>query len=514
MKIKRIMTLMLMVTLVLMLTSCLPKELKESANKIGKEIETATKNIEGNKKKWAALKASDEFKGYLPYAEKENWDKNMTDATKELGHTKKLWADIQVVIKNNSKKEASKLKGLMGRARKSWRAAYDLSYVPFERYEELKEFKETASDKQKDAHVKIKTINETHDRIIVLFNKTKKDYPKKVEDINKRASATTKTNTDAIGAVANIDKQMSNADTMDIASFANSYKLVVNTFNEIQAHEKKMTTLMSELYTSYSKRLVDMRADLFVSVSRVSWDESSDWPTEHTYNYPAKQVNEKIFNYFDSIPGEGIARGYQSWGNWNVKVKIDQTAWNSLKINGKEAWPSSWDDDSEFWVNNTAINYYHKYVIVRDGKETPTGWEKVSENFFGDQEDNLGMDIGSKPYGLYEHEAIKTAAPPGMAYVNNPKYGKWQKDEKGKSFWHWYGMYAFYGTMFGPNHYYYRNDWNHWNNNYRGRSGYYGRNDGYGTYGSRTRSNTRVASSTYAKSGGFTRQAASARTSG
>ncbi|MCK5019756.1 MAG: hypothetical protein KAS32_22045, partial [Candidatus Peribacteraceae bacterium] len=421
MKFKRILTIMLIVVAALMLTSCLPKELKESANKIGAEIENATKNIEGNKKKWATLKASDEFKGYLVYAERENWDKNMTDAATEIAHSQKLWGEVQVVVKNNSKKEAAKLKGLMDRARKSWRTAHDNSFKPFERYEELKEFKETAPDKQKDAHVKIKTINDTHGRIIVLFTKTKADYPKKAEDINKRAAATTKTKDDANAGIANIDKQMMNSDSMDIASFVNSYKLIVDTFTNIQAHEKKMETLMAELYTSYSKRLVDMRADFYVQIARVSWDNYRDFPTEHTYKYSPIKVNADVFNYFDSIPGDGIARTYKSWGKWSTSVKTDQSKWAALKINPTQGWTWNGDDDSEFWVENTSVAYYHKYIMVKDGKESATDWEKVNENFFDEQEDNLGMDIGSKPYGMYEHESIKSAAPPGMAYVGNNK---------------------------------------------------------------------------------------------
>lgn len=37
---------------------------------------------------------------------------------------------------------------------------------------------------------------------------------------------------------------------------------------------------------------------------------------------------------------------------------------------------------------------------------------------------------------------------PGSQLVGNPQYGSWQTDSSGNSFWHWYGQYAFFSTLF------------------------------------------------------------------
>ncbi|MBV1915099.1 MAG: hypothetical protein KUG72_06915 [Pseudomonadales bacterium] len=37
---------------------------------------------------------------------------------------------------------------------------------------------------------------------------------------------------------------------------------------------------------------------------------------------------------------------------------------------------------------------------------------------------------------------------PGSQLVGNPQYGNWQTNSSGGSFWHWYGQYAFFSTMF------------------------------------------------------------------
>lgn len=36
----------------------------------------------------------------------------------------------------------------------------------------------------------------------------------------------------------------------------------------------------------------------------------------------------------------------------------------------------------------------------------------------------------------------------GSQLVGNPQYGNWRSNSSGNSFWHWYGQYAFFSTMF------------------------------------------------------------------
>jgi hypothetical protein len=36
----------------------------------------------------------------------------------------------------------------------------------------------------------------------------------------------------------------------------------------------------------------------------------------------------------------------------------------------------------------------------------------------------------------------------GSQLVGNPSYGQWQQNSNGHSFWHWYGQYAFFSSMF------------------------------------------------------------------
>ncbi len=53
---------------------------------------------------------------------------------------------------------------------------------------------------------------------------------------------------------------------------------------------------------------------------------------------------------------------------------------------------------------------------------------------------------------------------PGSYLVGNPGYGEYRQDNSGRSFWHWYGQYAFFSSLFRGgmyNHYpIYYNSWN------------------------------------------------------
>ena len=150
-------------------------------------------------------------------------------------------------------------------------------------------------------------------------------------------------------------------------------------------------------------------------------------------------------------------------------------------------------------------NYYHKYRIIFQDKKPnltkeqladttavanditieTTDWQEVSPIIFEDHQNDLGMTILSKKDGVLD----KNTAPAGAnGYVGNERYGHWQTNSSGSSFWVFYGRYRlmsdlFYGPRYGYGGYYgyQRNDWNNYRQNYRGSKDYYGQNKQYGT---------------------------------
>ena len=128
-------------------------------------------------------------------------------------------------------------------------------------------------------------------------------------------------------------------------------------------------------------------------------------------------------------------------------------------------------------------NFYHKYNILAEDKAYRTDWMKVPEDYYRRNENFLGMTLLSKKGGQFD----TSAGPPGYNYVGDERYGKWQKDSSGSSFWEFYGKYALISHFLGGSRIY-RNDYSTYRD-YRSQGRpYYGQNKQYGTNGRVTKS--------------------------
>ncbi|MGB2128594.1 MAG: hypothetical protein ACPHXR_03865 [Flavicella sp.] len=145
--------------------------------------------------------------------------------------------------------------------------------------------------------------------------------------------------------------------------------------------------------------------------------------------------------------------------------------------------------DMDYRDDNDA--YYHKYRIIKqkpgayntEGEDEfdveLTDWQQVSDITFEQYKNDLGMTILSKKDGVLN----KKSSPAGYSdYVGNKKYGSWQTNSNGSSFWVFYGQYSFMRSLFGMGSgMYYRNDYDYYRRNYYGSRNFYGRTNRYGT---------------------------------
>lgn len=127
--------------------------------------------------------------------------------------------------------------------------------------------------------------------------------------------------------------------------------------------------------------------------------------------------------------------------------------------------------------------YKHQYQIITledtVPKEKVTEWYEVSESFFEQNINNMGMEIASKQDGTVS----KGVAPPGYGnYVGNSQYGEWRTNSSGESVWHFFAQYAMLSAMFNMMAYpAYQSSWNTYRTDYRGSNRpYYGRTDANG----------------------------------
>ncbi len=140
-------------------------------------------------------------------------------------------------------------------------------------------------------------------------------------------------------------------------------------------------------------------------------------------------------------------------------------------------------------------SFFHKYKITTGRKErgreelvyesVETDWMAVDESFYRKYENYLGMSILSKDS---EGKISDAAHPPGYQYVGDSRYGRWNRDSSGNSFWEFYGKYMFFSSLFNmATGSIFRNDYNDYRSYRDSGRPYYGPNKEYGTYGSNTK---------------------------
>lgn len=141
--------------------------------------------------------------------------------------------------------------------------------------------------------------------------------------------------------------------------------------------------------------------------------------------------------------------------------------------------------------DDKAEKYKHQYQVLEHPKSNPDSlvniiqpWAIVGVDEFKKYQEDMGMEIAVKKDGILK----KQTAPAGYSeYVGNEKYGNWQRNSSGNSFWAFYGQYAFMSSIFRMSMYPVRYSyWNNYRGNYynSGRA-YYGHN-GARSYGTRS----------------------------
>ncbi len=504
--------------------SCgLPGELKKQAKQKSDQIQHAQKTVGEQKTKYLQFKASKKFDFFKIYAARENWEARFQEAKDELKRAtnKILNTKIATLLKENKKEKATHLRAELSRIDRIIKESIKKTKQPFLRMSELKKIQKEAPQLVKAAENYMADIN----RIIRpletdIIPQAQKDFPKRVDDITGRFAPLQKLQQDAEKGLLMAQDQLNLHETDNSADYAilgDNAKLVHANHNELKKSEKIYRPQIKQLYQSYTKLLTDMKIDYYVQIGRASWDESSDWATDRNYLYPPSKVDEKTYAYFNAQNPNSTSAKYSRGWSERLGIYVDPNNWKALGINPAKNWYSRSHDYAEFWVEDISTKAYHKYILIQNGARKETDWVTVDEDDYNDYYDYLGMEILSKPYGFFEDEKVEEASPPGMSLVGNSRYGEWRTDtHTGRSFWYYYGMYAFFSRS--PGRYYYRSNWNVWRKDYRGRKPYFGGSgttgNVYGTYGSDVRTDKRYQNSFFAKKGGLRTQAPSVRGAG
>ncbi len=502
---------------VTLLAGCagLPQGLRDLAEAIPDQITQAEQRVGELSDSFQAIKQSSEYRDFLQrYDERENWDSHFQAALTRLANASSVFEQtVKPLLDRNSPDDTEELRVHLDRLGLAIRDAREEAARPGNRIQFLGDARSQGPQWVDEAEKDLGLTKVVFDDLVTVVNQAKGDYPDKEADLTARLVPVRDLYNASQKAAEVARNEISSADP-DYAALGDSTRLVAENFALIQDQDRELREKLAELGHSYSKMLVDMDVRYSIIVGRTSWNDTSDYAAEHTHYYSAREVDQATYESIASIADFFILARINTgfFGGTSFRVEMDQAGWNALGIDPTESWPRG-DDTAEFWLQDAPASYFHKYIITENGQRRETEWEPVTWEFFEANLENLGMDIVTKPYGSYEEEVVNIASPPGLAYVGNPKYGQWMEDNQGNRFWDWFGPYLFFSTLLHRPYYY--NDWYGWRGGYYGQRPYYGPAgdpNRYGTYSQNT--GTRYSNSTWARTGGFERQAASVRGAG
>jgi hypothetical protein len=504
MKGSRSLRLVLLAMFVVGCSAKLPQHLHEQVEEMPKRLETARGKVASSRQTFDSVIKSQEYKTFLAtYDTKEKWVEKFSQAIEKVDTADRVYKTrIEPIMKENKPESEKEATNLILAFNTLLKEADTLSDYPGNRMARLEEAKEHSSQMIAQARTQWKATKSVHDEIASVTKKAATDFPAKKDDIATRMSPFNRLYDTSNKCIESAEKEFK-SNKPDYSVLADSCTTVEKNLGEYQTKSVELKEKLAELGRSYSKTLVDMNVDYYVVIGRTDWDEWAEFDNDSDYTFAPVKVDASVYQQWEQLGNTGN----------DVSVSEEQVTAFGLDPNENQS-----SGSREFWLSDLQEKYFHKYLVVENGQKSTSDWEEVTEAFFDEHEYDLGMDIVSKPYGLYEDEVIDEAAPPGIAYVNNSRYGHWKDDGHGNSFWEWYGQYAFYRDMLGgPQPYYYsRTEWNDWHRNYRGEEPYYGPNkekrDRYGV-GS-VYINSRYGNSNWVMTGGYNRQMDSVRSAG
>lgn len=236
-----------------------------------------------------------------------------------------------------------------------------------------------------------------------------------------------------------LDNPLKSLTLSDYLTFNSGYKKLGVEKSKASGVSEDYKRMIEQLYTSYSKILIDKNETHGIKLGAVTWDEYYDYPTEHQRTFPYTEVKRSEYERVLSYIGTG--RSFRV-GTFSMNSITDDSV-VSIATGGKSrsGWDSG-DTHGEIWLEDNESEYVHYYLIIEDGKTSETE-EVVTKKTYLYLEGAMNKEVLSKPYGFFEDEAIDKPQDIGLNYVGNNHYGQWTKDPvSGADIWMWFAAYS------------------------------------------------------------------------
>lgn len=485
----------------------IPENNVEDAKVFIQALDRQKKSLGNEKNKFDAVTKSDDWVFLAPYAEAGEWIEKFTAAQSDISSAENLKNDvIDRIIERDHKDDVAELVAAISKGVALIRSSKLAATYPMQRAERILEAKANKKAYFENATTLMAASNKASDTFKIIVDNSLAVHAAKNEDIKEKMKKLSDIIAGRNGYFSAMQSEY-RATSINYAKYIDSYDGLKKANQESVDFVDKNTALLAQLDRNYVKILTDQQVDYYVVVGRANWCEGEYCSEGSELRYPAAQVDEDTFEFFENSNVSAIARNsIRFGGSSKFSLLIPQQRWDALGIDYQYRWNRR-EPYAEYWVDTTATKTFHKYTIIEDGEVKEQDWVSVSDALFWKHYENLGMAIETKPFGFYESELIDAAEPVGMAAIAIPtmvdgvptgsnQYGEWRQSG-GSSFFHYYGMYSLFSN-FGYSRRYSYNDWNHYNSNGRS-SAYYGRDKQHGTYGSATYTGSRYSNSAFAR---------------
>tara|TARA_R110000765_G_scaffold7963_8_gene26154 strand:+ start:7694 stop:9220 length:1527 start_codon:yes stop_codon:yes gene_type:complete len=485
---KKVYTLFAVFGLSVFMTGCgLNKQAEQSIKQTEQNVIKTSEFVQAKQAELTASLKDEKFaKTYGIYATQGNWVDTIKQARLESETLVSLYSrQITPHVTKGKRKNSDTVVSLcMGLDRQAARVR-DNANVVAKQIKFIEDVRKTIPAKTKRA---LGNANQSETTMKVLANTRDtyiEDYPKQSVKITKKFNTVNAINS-ALQVSNSIIQKETKASTPNLLTIGDEYVKSVANFSKFAVDFPALVETYKELDSSYTNILDDMKIEYFVTIGVSYWDSYSDSAESNAVYKPIKVTEDQYVS---------LSRNTGSISSSTVR---------GIRLNPDQY--SSRYNSAEYWVNDFDQVFYHKYTEINGSKVTKTDWEDVEQEEFSAYMNALGMSIFSKPYGVFEEDAVYQAHPPALAFVGDKKYGEYRSDNNGNSFWHYYGQFAFINAMLGPSYHYPSSMHSGWYGS-RNTRAYYGgtsTSPAFGTRSTRVRSNPAMARSSWVKSGRVT----------
>lgn len=518
---------LVLLPLVLLLAACtqLPSDIKQRSDALLDQIKSSSEQLTQQRADFEAMLSQEQYVFAATYSPQELHKDRFDQAADKLTSAQTLFDEqIKPLLDGFDESERAQLESQLSTVETTAQEAQALAADPSTWLARVADTKQNAPRLIENART---ASNAIVSDMALLENDAltaSQDFSAQSDQIKSKLTPLEALRDTALAGLSDIDTEASRSQP-NFAVLATGLTTIEGSSSGYAEGAKTLRSDLADLSVTETHTLIDFRVDSFVEISRTSWNESLDFPTETDYDYPAAPVTLETANYFADRLNQLVAQispGFFGGDGFQLEAGIEQARWDELKLDPKANWPD-YDSMAEFTVSEIEDTYCQKLKVLRDGQPNESARPDPNTNpcsqydtpgdlaqgIFWEETDEfdaeaIGMDIYSKAYGDFSDQATTAATPPGMAYVGDPATGEWRQDSQGNSFWYYYGQYAFFSQLIGgPQPYHYRSEYDTWNRDYRRNDQpYYAANGGTARYGaSSPQVASRFPNSTFVKSG-------------